>query len=166
MFDFSIAELGVIGAVALVVIGPEQLPRVARTVGHLTGRLRRYVSDVKADISREMEMADFKRMQEEVESSLQHAKTAVQEEVSSIEQVAQHTLEPAVVSAFEPLAAEPSIAPPELIEPLAAVPAEPAPVLASESVALPAEQDVVAAPVVDDSQPDLFAAPAAPEHKH
>jgi sec-independent protein translocase protein TatB len=164
MFDFSIAELGVIGAVALVVIGPEQLPRVARTVGHLTGRLRRYVSDVKADISREMEMADFKRMQEEVESSLQHAQTAVQEEVSTLEQAAQHTLEPVVVSAFESVTEHTSIAAPVQVDAPATASAEPGPVAASAAV--PLEQDVAAEPVVDDSQPDLFAAPAAAEHKH
>ena len=52
MFDIGFSELVVIGLVALVVIGPERLPRVARTVGHLLGRLQRYVSDVKADIHR------------------------------------------------------------------------------------------------------------------
>ncbi len=66
MFDVGITELGVIGLVALIVIGPEQLPRVARTAGHLMGRLRRYVADVKTDITREMELADLQRIHDEV----------------------------------------------------------------------------------------------------
>src|SRR5262249_15870907 len=56
MFDIGFSELLVIGVVALIVIGPERLPRVARTVGVLAGRLQRYVADVKADINREIEL--------------------------------------------------------------------------------------------------------------
>jgi len=62
MFDIAFSELLVIGVVALVVIGPERLPRVARTLGHLFGRLQRYVTQVKSDINREMDLAEFKRM--------------------------------------------------------------------------------------------------------
>jgi sec-independent protein translocase protein TatB len=65
----------VIGGVALVVIGPERLPRVARTAGHLLGRFQRYVADVKADINREMELADLKKL-----------KTSVEEAARSVEQ--------------------------------------------------------------------------------
>ena len=61
MFDFSVWELVVIGGVALVVIGPERLPRVARTAGHLLGRFQRYVADVKSDINREIELAELKK---------------------------------------------------------------------------------------------------------
>lgn len=68
MFDIGFSELAVIGVVALVVIGPERLPRVARTAGHLLGRFQRYVSQVKTDISREMDIADLKKIQTEVES--------------------------------------------------------------------------------------------------
>ena len=56
MFDIGFSELLVIGVVALIVIGPERLPRVARTIGHLMGRMQRYVADVKADIDREVEL--------------------------------------------------------------------------------------------------------------
>lgn len=62
MFDIGFSELFLIGIVALVVFGPEELPRVARTVGHLLGKLRRYVSDVKSDISREMDAAEMKNL--------------------------------------------------------------------------------------------------------
>ena len=62
MFDFSFGELALIGAIALVVLGPERLPRVARTVGDWLGKAQRYVSQVKADIHREMELAELKKL--------------------------------------------------------------------------------------------------------
>jgi sec-independent protein translocase protein TatB len=69
----------VIGLVALIVIGPEKLPRVARTMGHLAGRLQRYVSDVKADINREIELDELRKMRD----SMQKAATEVETSVSS-----------------------------------------------------------------------------------
>lgn len=69
MFDFSFGELMVIGVVALVVIGPERLPRVARTAGALFGRLQRYVSDVKADINREIEASELKDLKSTVDDA-------------------------------------------------------------------------------------------------
>jgi len=69
MFDFGFSKLLLLGIVALVVIGPERLPRVARTLGHLYGRLQRYVSQVKADIHREMEVAELGKMKSEFESA-------------------------------------------------------------------------------------------------
>jgi sec-independent protein translocase protein TatB len=67
MFDLSLAELGVIGVVALVVIGPEKLPKVARTAGLLLGRAQRMVASVKADLDREMRNAELAELQAEVE---------------------------------------------------------------------------------------------------
>ena len=64
MFDIGFSELMVIGLVALIVIGPERLPRVARTLGHLAGRLQRYVADVKADINREVELDELRKMKD------------------------------------------------------------------------------------------------------
>jgi sec-independent protein translocase protein TatB len=66
MFDVGLTELMVIAVVALVVIGPERLPRVARTAGLLLGRLQRYVSDVKSDINREIQLDELKKMQQEM----------------------------------------------------------------------------------------------------
>ena len=63
MFDIGFSEIVVIGVVALVVIGPERLPKTARTLGHLFGRLQRYVNDVKADINREMELEELRKLQ-------------------------------------------------------------------------------------------------------
>ena len=65
MFDFSFGEIAVIGAVALVVLGPERLPKVARTVGDWVGKAQRYVNQVKGDINREMELAELKKLQED-----------------------------------------------------------------------------------------------------
>jgi len=69
VFDIGFSELFVIGVVALVVIGPERLPKVARTLGLLFGRLQRYVSQVKSDISREMDMAELGKVKTEFESA-------------------------------------------------------------------------------------------------
>jgi len=66
MFDVSFTELVVIALVALVVIGPERLPRVARTAGILLGRMQRYVNDVKADINREIQLDELKQLQQQL----------------------------------------------------------------------------------------------------
>ena len=73
MFDIGFSELLIIALVALVVIGPERLPRVARTAGHLLGRLQRYVSDVKTDINREIQLDELKK----IESQAKEAKKKV-----------------------------------------------------------------------------------------
>jgi sec-independent protein translocase protein TatB len=70
MFDIGYSELLVIGVVALVVIGPERLPRVARTTGLLLGRLQRYVGDVKADIRREMRLEELKALRNEAQQAM------------------------------------------------------------------------------------------------
>jgi sec-independent protein translocase protein TatB len=69
MFDIGFSELLVIGVVALIVIGPEKLPRMARTVGVLAGRLQRYVSDVKADINREIELEELRKMRDSMQQA-------------------------------------------------------------------------------------------------
>lgn len=85
MFDIGFSELVVIGLVALIVIGPERLPRVARTAGHLLGRLQRYVSDVKADINREIQLEELKKLQEEVERNARSMEQSVSERMNEIE---------------------------------------------------------------------------------
>ena len=86
MFDVGFSELLVIAIVALVVIGPERLPRVARTAGHLLGRLQRYVNAVKADIHREMQLDEIKRLQAEVRETAAGLEQNLRGEFSSIEQ--------------------------------------------------------------------------------
>jgi len=73
MFDIAFSELIVIGIVALVVIGPEKLPKIARTTGHLLGRAQRYVNDVKSDIDRELHFEDLQKLQEEIRQNTQQA---------------------------------------------------------------------------------------------
>lgn len=80
MFDIGFSELVVIGTVALIVIGPERLPRVARTMGHLLGRLQRYVADVKADISREMELEELRKMRDSMQESVASVEATVSAE--------------------------------------------------------------------------------------
>ena len=85
MFDIGFTELMVIGVVALIVIGPEKLPRVARTVGHLAGRLQRYVADVKADINREIELDELRKMRDSMQQAASNFETSVQSELSKNE---------------------------------------------------------------------------------
>jgi sec-independent protein translocase protein TatB len=85
MFDIGFSELLVIGLVALIVIGPERLPRVARTLGHLAGRLQRYVADVKADINREVELDELRKMKDSVQQAASGIEDSVQSEISKAE---------------------------------------------------------------------------------
>jgi sec-independent protein translocase protein TatB len=85
MFDIGFSELLVIAIVALIVIGPQQLPKVARTLGHLFGRMQRYVNDVKADITREMELEELKKMRTSMEDAARSFQTSVDKEVGSTE---------------------------------------------------------------------------------
>ena len=78
MFDVGFSEIVVIAVVALVVIGPERLPKAARTMGLLFGRLQRYVGEVKADISREMELDELRKLQKQVQGAAQEFKTSVE----------------------------------------------------------------------------------------
>ncbi|MCB5188405.1 Sec-independent protein translocase protein TatB [Methylobacillus caricis] len=84
MFDIAFSELVVIGVVALIVIGPEKLPKVARTVGLLLGRVQRYVNGVKSDISRELHFEELQRLQNEVRQGINQAESAVTREVDRI----------------------------------------------------------------------------------
>ena len=84
MFDVSFSELILIGVIALIVIGPERLPTVARTVGHLLGRAQRYVNDVKSDIQREMEKNDIGDLKNQLEDAANSVKNSVAEAGSSL----------------------------------------------------------------------------------
>lgn len=127
MFDISFTELMVIGVVALVVIGPERLPGVARTAGALLGRLQRYVSDVKADVQREMRLEEMKKLQTEIESQARGIENQVRTEMQSAEK--------SIESAVTPLAAVPE----QLVatRPLAEVMEEQRRATEPSSVALP-----------------------------
>jgi sec-independent protein translocase protein TatB len=121
MFDFGFSKLLLLGIVALVVIGPERLPRVARTMGHLYGRLQRYVTQVKSDIHREMEAADLGKMKTEFESAARSFQSEVESNVRSVESQARET-QASIEKALDvhaPAANEPAAAPaqPEAAQP-------------------------------------------------
>ena len=86
MFDIGFSELMVVAVVALIVIGPEKLPRVARTAGHLVGRLQRYVNDVKADINREIELDELRKFKNEFEQAAQSVQTDLTGEMNKVEE--------------------------------------------------------------------------------
>ncbi len=83
MMDFGLDKIALIGAVALIVIGPEKLPRVARTVGALFGKAQRYVSDVKAEVNRSIELDELKKMKTQFEDAARNVEDTVRSEVNS-----------------------------------------------------------------------------------
>src|ERR1700757_4817142 len=83
MIDLGIEKMMVIGAVALIVIGPEKLPRVARTVGHLIGKAQRYVADVKAEVNRSIELEELKKMKTQFEDAARTVEQSVTNEIPS-----------------------------------------------------------------------------------
>ncbi|TMH64165.1 MAG: Sec-independent protein translocase subunit TatB [Betaproteobacteria bacterium] len=85
MFDIGFSEILVIGVVALIVIGPERLPKVARTLGHMFGRLQRYVNEVKADINREMELDELRKLQSQVQSAARDIEQSVSQATREME---------------------------------------------------------------------------------
>ncbi|MDQ3185077.1 MAG: Sec-independent protein translocase protein TatB [Pseudomonadota bacterium] len=86
MFDISFTEIFVIAVVALVVLGPERLPHVARTLGHLFGRAQRYVNDVKSDIQREMELEELKKLKTSVHEAARSIENTVREEINQLQE--------------------------------------------------------------------------------
>ena len=81
MIDFGFDKIALIGAVALIVIGPEKLPRVARTVGHLLGKAQRYVADVKAEVNRSIELEELKNMKGQFEDAARNVEKSVSDEI-------------------------------------------------------------------------------------
>ena len=140
MFDVGLSEMMVIAVVALIVIGPERLPKVARTLGHLFGRMQRYVNDVKSDISREMELDELRKLQANVQDAARSIEQSVNKEVSATEtqfnDIAASATDaappPAVVAPTPPVAAPtpPVVAPtPPAAEPVPAASPAPGPQL-------------------------------------
>lgn len=84
MFGLSFGELFIIGVVGLIVIGPERLPTVARTLGHLVGRAQRYVTDVKSDIQREMDIQEIAKIRDEMQSAVSDVKSSVEDTASAL----------------------------------------------------------------------------------
>jgi sec-independent protein translocase protein TatB len=85
VIDLGISKMALIGAVALIVVGPEKLPRVARTVGTLLGKAQRYVNEVKAEVNRSMELDELRKMKETVESAARDVESSVSSAASDFE---------------------------------------------------------------------------------
>ncbi|BEU97791.1 Sec-independent protein translocase protein TatB [Acidovorax sp. DW039] len=85
MIDIGLSKMALIGAVALIVIGPEKLPRVARTVGTLLGKAQRYVADVKAEVNRSMELDELRKMKDTVENAARDVHQSIQTSASEFE---------------------------------------------------------------------------------
>ena len=81
MIDFGFDKIALIGAVALIVIGPEKLPRVARTVGHLIGKAQRYVADVKAEVNRSIDLEEIQKMKSQFETAARDVQQTVHSEI-------------------------------------------------------------------------------------
>ena len=112
MFDFSFSELMVVMVVALVVLGPERLPKVARTLGHLWGRAQRYVNGVKADIERDMAVEEFRQLQQKVQADANAVGQSVKQmALTADEQVQQ------INAAVAKLASETAVPPDPVIPP-------------------------------------------------
>jgi sec-independent protein translocase protein TatB len=104
VIDFGFDKLALIGAVALIVIGPEKLPRVARTVGTLLGKAQRYVADVKAEVNRSIELEELQKMKTQFETAARDVEQTVRQEVDSATQALDQTWrDVASDSAYEPL---------------------------------------------------------------
>lgn len=162
MFDIGFSELLLIAVVALVVIGPERLPGVARNVGRFAGRMQRYVNDIKRDFNREVEFEEIRRLQQEMETTVQ----SMQESMRVVETTLKHEVdrqqtlmadavsEPVVPPASTPtLAAEdvPALTKPRIRkkrEPKTAEPAQAAP--AAAAVATPVTPPASSAAAGDD----------------
>ena len=85
MLDLGLSKLALIGVVALVVVGPERLPKVARMAGTLFGRAQRYINDVKSEVSREMELDELRKMKDEVQEAASNVEQSIARNMSEIE---------------------------------------------------------------------------------
>ena len=132
MFEIGFSEIVVIAVVALIVIGPERLPKAARTLGHLFGRLQRYVNDVKADINREMELDELRKLQKEVQTAATELKSSVESAAHGVQSGVRDVERELNSAGTEPEAARPS-------EPVA-LPNEPGGELADAAPAEPPRQ--------------------------
>ena len=116
MIDFGFDKIALIGAVALIVIGPEKLPRVARTVGALIGKAQRYVADVKAEVNRSIELEELQKMKKQFETAASDIQSSVQREVNEASQAFESSWTGATTGL------EPGATPMTPVEPLAPPP--------------------------------------------
>ena len=151
MFDIGFSELLMIAIVALVVIGPERLPGVARNVGRFTGRLQRYVNDIKRDFNREIEFDEIRRLQHEMETTVQTMQESMRVVESTLQQevARQQSTLPMPVAAANTVPAEEA---PALTKPRVRKKRDPQ----AEEPAKPVQTATPQAPAIDDEQYRLF----------
>lgn len=101
MFDISFAEILIIAVVALIVIGPQRLPKVARTLGYLFGRAQRYANDVRADIRHEMELEELKKLKTSMQEAAHSFGNAVRQEINQLQEITE-TKPPAAAASVPP----------------------------------------------------------------
>lgn len=160
MFDVGFSELLVIGVVALVVIGPERLPKVARTAGVVFGRFQRYVANVKSDIQRELDASEIARLKTEVQDAARSFEQNVNQQVQAVdssarelEQSLQTAVDPNSAMAAHDAAFEAATLPPA---------ASPAPAAVSSSAPAAAESAAPTAAASESTAPVTSAAAATP----
>ncbi len=107
MFDLGLEKMALIGVVALVVIGPEKLPRVARTVGMLIGKAQRYVNDVKSEVNRSMELDELRKMKSTVEDAARDVEHSIHSGASNLERELSGTSEDMLSALAQPDATPP-----------------------------------------------------------
>lgn len=145
MFDIGASEIFVIGVVALIVIGPERLPRVAKTLGHLFGRLQRYVSEVKSDINREIELEELRALKTTMQDAASTIKQSVTSQVNYIDNEVKQAgaeVNKQVESAKQEI--ESAAAPArgiQLMPPVTSAPESPPPIAANPTSAKPDASD-------------------------
>jgi sec-independent protein translocase protein TatB len=101
VIDLGVSKLALIGAVALIVIGPEKLPRVARMVGTMLGRAQRYVADVKAEVNRSMDLDELKKMKETVEGAARDVENTIQTSTTDFEKSWEQVTNEAVSTSYD-----------------------------------------------------------------
>jgi len=126
MFDIGFTELMIIGVVALIVVGPERLPGLARTAGHLIGRLQRYVADVKSDISREADLDELRKTKESVQQAASEFESSMNEDLRKAETDLNRSVAEAAGDS-EPEAPAPEAEAPTVLDNVLDKPADPYP---------------------------------------
>ncbi|QDQ86197.1 twin-arginine translocase subunit TatB [Alcaligenaceae bacterium SJ-26] len=169
MFDISFTELMVIGIIALIVIGPEKLPKVARTIGHLLGRAQRYVNDVKTDIRKEIELDDLKKFKQDMESAASDVRGSIDNVSKSIadpvNQMARefHEIEQKTTASLNQAGTAPANTPTGTAEPAATTTAAPQHSVAQATEGVPATEPAAPAAATPPAPADTHASsPAAP----
>jgi len=112
MFDIGFSEMVVIAVVALIVIGPERLPGVARTMGALLGRMQRYFTDVKAEVNRELQLEDIRKMQQDLTDKARSLEQSARSELSAFERVIETDQLPPATAGEQPVESKDAVAPP------------------------------------------------------